>query len=135
MIAEVCIVACIPISIFLFKQMPQQPSNLSAVSDLIPDRTSISQQDFGGFCFRIARAPKERGRTLISQEQMQAGPDNHLPMPCLHLACEPLLHIDVHGPGPASAESMRAEEDMDASLRGAGAGGDTLGSSGMGATR
>jgi len=52
----------------------------------------------------LFKAPKERGRTLISQEQMQA-------------------------------ESMRAEEDMDASLRGAGAGGDTLGSSGMGATR
>lgn len=48
----------------------------------------------------LFKAPKERGRTLISQEQMQA-------------------------------ESMREDDD----LRGAGAGGDTLGSSGMQATR
>ncbi|CAK9053295.1 unnamed protein product [Durusdinium trenchii] len=64
----VCIVSCIPISIFLFK------------------------------------APKERGRTLISQEQMQA-------------------------------ESMRGDEDMDGTLRSTAGGGDTMGSSGMGATR
>eukprot|EP00437_Effrenium_voratum_P015508 CAMPEP_0181443352 /NCGR_PEP_ID=MMETSP1110-20121109/24508_1 /TAXON_ID=174948 /ORGANISM="Symbiodinium sp., Strain CCMP421" /LENGTH=151 /DNA_ID=CAMNT_0023567323 /DNA_START=348 /DNA_END=803 /DNA_ORIENTATION=- len=49
----------------------------------------------------LFKAPKERGRTLISQEQMQA-------------------------------ESMRGEEED--SLRDAGIG-DTMGSSGMGATR